>query len=444
MPQLLSAAPPELKLPRATGLLGEGNLCAPRPSSCVPSGCLQTRARSGRRASSTSILRAVPRSIASPWTGKLQRPISTLTAAPFTRGVSILSLSRFGPFQAGVPEHPRHRFRAPARVVAARALDPINGRVVHEDVLFSATQTTAVTPSAGVPPTASKPSSSGPTQFAPATASRSPAGPEPLTRWRVALLTLRHFPELADQVILQFTTRLIADEQAIWTRLDQLETTPRPNVNPKRPRFTYEWQKAIEAQPDFARGALLDLFMKPDADWSFVKREPEWDERFTAAVAAFLFARDKIEGRQAGFAAQELAPVAKQHLEMAVAAAPTNLWFPMKLVPWDYDFAAQAINFRVGEMLETPKGWFDDSYTVMPPSASATANHAPISTVDGPASQAKEFGQASPSQVAPKSGASSSNSSLAGSFQTTVRWHSIGNCSSSRFPWTPRLPSGWR
>ena len=108
-------------------------------------------------------------------------------------------------------------------------------------------------------------------------------------------------------------------------------------------------------------------------------------------MAAFLFARDKIEGRQAGFAAQELAPVAKRHLEMAVAAAPTNLWFPMKLVSWDYDFAAQAINFRVGEMLKTPKGWFDDSYTVMPPSASATANHAPMSTVDGPASQQKEL-----------------------------------------------------
>ena len=285
-------------------------------------------------------------------------------------------------------------FQVPGRVVAARALDPVNGRVVHEYSMGPATPTTtitSVTPAAGESTSAPKPHSSSAGQSAPAAAPRSSAGPEPLTRWRVALLTLRQFPELAGQILLQFTTRLIADEQGIWTRLDQLETTPRPNVNPKRPRFTYEWQKAIEAQPDFARGALLDLFMKPDADWSFVKREREWDERFTAAVAAFLFARDKIEGRQAGFAAQELAPVAKRHLEMAVAAAPTNLWFPMKLVSWDYDFAAQAINFRVGEILETPKGWFDDSYTVMPPSASATANHAPMSTVDGPASQQKEL-----------------------------------------------------
>ena len=202
----------------------------------------------------------------------------------------------------------------------------------------------------------------------------------------------------------------------------------------------YEWQKAIEAQPEFARGALLDLFMKPDADWSFVKREREWDERFTAAVAAFLFARDRIEGRQPAFAARELAPVAKQHLEMAVAAAPTNLWFPMKLVSWDYDFAAQAIRFRTGELLETPKGWFDDDYTVMPASARATANHAPMATVGGPASEPQE---SRPGLLGEPSGTEKWRQQLqlfASRDPSELRsaWPSTASCSSSRYPVDPK------
>jgi hypothetical protein len=219
------------------------------------------------------------------------------------------------------------------------------------------------------------------------------AGPEPMTRWRVALLTLRHVPELlTDKVVLEFTTRLIQDEQGIWARIDQYKTGSKPTTTNPKPQqfFLYEWQKVIDTQPEFARGALLDVFMKPDADWSFVKREREWDDRLTPMVGAFLFAREKIEGRQPAFAAQELAPVTKRHLELAIAAAPTNLWFPMKLAPWEYDFAGQLIRFRTGELLETPKGWFDPDETVLPPSAAGSAMHAAIGTVGNPLAEPKE------------------------------------------------------
>ena len=35
----------------------------------------------------------------------------------------------------------------------------------------------------------------------------------------------------------------------------------------------------------------------------------------------------KLQGRQPEFAARELAPVVKKHLQMAVARAPTKLYF---------------------------------------------------------------------------------------------------------------------
>ena len=114
----------------------------------------------------------------------------------------------------------------PGRIVAARALDPADGRVVQAYIvgpsdfdsddngpdkgLFGREHRIAAAQTESPP----RP------QVDLTSTARSPAGPEPLTRWRVVLLTLRHFPELTDKVILDFATRLIQDEQSIWARLD--------------------------------------------------------------------------------------------------------------------------------------------------------------------------------------------------------------------------------
>jgi hypothetical protein len=394
VPRLLSASNPEVKIARTSVLAHRGFYAGPMENLCD--------------IHNPTNLRRVPRDFefdlrASAPVDRIPMEKSAAKAyleahggALPNRGIDIDLIVEVGPLSPN-PDNSRpyaqfEHFRVAGRLIAARALDPVNGRVVHEDLLQAGSTTTAA--AAGTQSAAGStpaPASPGASQADMAGATRAPAGPEPLTRWRVGLLTLRYLPELlTDKIVLDFATRVIQEEQQIWARLDQLAKAPRPEFNKKRFVFGYEWQKAIESQPDFARGALLDVFMKPDADWSFVKREREWDERFTAAVGAFVFARGKIEGRQAGFAAQELAPVARRHLEAAAASAHTALWFPLKLPSWDYDFAAQAIQFRTGEPLETPKGWFDEDYTVMPPSAATTANHGAIGTMGAQLSEPRE------------------------------------------------------
>ena len=105
--------------------------------------------------------------------------------------------------------------------------------------------------------------------------------------------------------------------------------------------FIYEWQ----TEADASRTDLVDVFLRTDADWSFVTREPQWDSSFGAIVDAFLFARKSVEGREASFAAQELVPVYKRHLDTAVAKAPTKLFITLAVPAAAYDFSSKSIRF---------------------------------------------------------------------------------------------------
>jgi hypothetical protein len=183
-----------------------------------------------------------------------------------------------------------------------------------------------------------------------------PRGVTPwLTSYDLDLLAIRDNPELIDRLLPGFTTRQIELEQQIWKELDSMEKGSRgagsgdeaaANLNPKKAAFVFEWQKLIAARPDLARGPVLDVFLTPVADWSFVKREPEWSDRYNAIVAVFLFSREAIEGRNPEFAARELGAVMRKQLQMAAAKAPTSYCFTVPLPAWDYDFDAKAIRFR--------------------------------------------------------------------------------------------------
>jgi hypothetical protein len=154
---------------------------------------------------------------------------------------------------------------------------------------------------------------------------------------------------MTQDVLLYATRRQVTAEQMVWRQVDSIRNPnggiPPARWNPKRPVFTYEWQTVIDRQPDVARGALLDIFLRPDPDWSLVTRDPAWDTRFEALVVPTIFAREKVDGRDPSFAAQELAPVYKRHLELAASKAPTKLWMPIALPSYTYDFAARAIQF---------------------------------------------------------------------------------------------------
>ncbi len=176
-----------------------------------------------------------------------------------------------------------------------------------------------------------------------------------LRSYDIDLLAIRDNPELIDRLLPEFTRAQVEVEQRIWRNIDLMEkagggsggeAAANLNLNPKKPAFVFEWQKLMEAQPELARGPVLNVFLTPAADWSFVKREPGWSDRYNQIVEVMLFSRGAIEGRNPEFAARELAPLMRKQLQMAAAKAPTSYCFTVALPAWDYDFEAKAIRFQ--------------------------------------------------------------------------------------------------
>jgi len=214
-------------------------------------------------------------------------------------------------------------------------------------------------PTAQQPAAAQQPAGQPAAQVAPSAAGAAPAaqaasvaqppmaGTIPMTRMAYALLTMRDLPKqfFDDSHLINFAFSQIANEQSLWKQLG-----PDPNTGRIRPSITFEWQKLIDQQPDLAGGALLDVFMKSDPDWSFLNSNPKWDPNaapnLRPSVVVFLFSKEKVEGRQAEFAARELFPVVKRQFELALKKLPTHFYFTEQLPSWKYDFDAKGIKFE--------------------------------------------------------------------------------------------------
>lgn len=207
--------------------------------------------------------------------------------------------------------------------------------------------------------------------------SAGPADPDgylPLTYYRAALLEFRDFPETMTDAYMQVIARSqVVSEQSNWKLLDAAAAgkpllgflPPGLQLNPQRSKFVFEWQKEIAANPALAR-SLLGVFLRPDADWSFLKKQQGWDEQFDAFIYVFLFARDQVEGRQPDFVARNLAPVMKQHLQAAVAQAPVKLYFDVNLRT-RYDVPQGAIR-----LLKLNSEELADSLEILSPTAAMT------------------------------------------------------------------------
>ncbi len=187
-----------------------------------------------------------------------------------------------------------------------------------------------------------------------------PSGDLPLTQYRVSLLEYRDWPEaMSDAALYDIAKWQVTSDKSAWIGLDKkLAGTPEPGevLNPQRKTFLFEWQKEIESNPSFAASALLPVFMRPDPDWSFLKKQKDWDENYDAYVYVFLFDRQKIEGRQADFAARELAGVVKKQLQMAAAKAPTKLYFDVRF-PSNYDVAQGKSGLSTRRRTSQPIPW---------------------------------------------------------------------------------------
>ena len=197
-------------------------------------------------------------------------------------------------------------------------------------------------------------------------------GYEPVSMPHTALLMLRDNPQfLTDEVALKIAVQQVAVEQSMWHFIAEAL-----RIDTREPQFTYEWETLIDQKPDFARGPLIDVFNKGDADWSFLKNEKGWNGQTDSIVDVFMFARSQVMGEDGKpkdntFTAQRLRPVVKQHLQAAVAKAPSKLWFMVQLPHADYDFNTSAMRFRKDQ------NTFQDSVDLLDLAASAVFEPSP-------------------------------------------------------------------
>ena len=191
----------------------------------------------------------------------------------------------------------------------------------------------------------------------------------PLRPHHAALLTVRHAPDVVEdaQMIAPAITQILF-EQVAWQRIGRL-LEPDANGRLRVRRFgqseglsIYEWQATTAGKP--GQSELLDLFLRPDA-------------RLDGVSDVFLFARDKVNHREARFAAQELVPVFTRHLRAAAVKAPTRYWLSVRLPPFDYDFQAKAIRFlKEGVVFVSPTPAFREGHDLLHPIVNASAGYA--------------------------------------------------------------------
>lgn len=183
-----------------------------------------------------------------------------------------------------------------------------------------------------------------PVGSAPAPTSSSLGQSFPLTFYRLDLLTIRDNPNLpTDAGLARFTANQINIEQSSWKDLDSNVASQSRRRRTPVYASAWEWDKFLAQDPEFARGPLEDVFLREDANWSFVKNPAD------SIVMAFVFSRREVEGRQPEFAAHELMPIARQQLQLAASKVATDLWFTRELPVSDYDFASQSLRFPSAE-----------------------------------------------------------------------------------------------
>jgi hypothetical protein len=245
------------------------------------------------------------------------------------------------------------------RIVGARALELPSGRelYVYPASLFAPSTTTA--------PAAAAPSTSASGAAAPSGSTKAPAAaasgagiasiPEtlemfdalPLTNSRETLLILKYMPELLnEETVLSLTRTQIGIEQQVRRAIEKLlpRLKSEPEFNKRQPAFLFEWRQASESDPQTAN-AILGAFINEEPDWSFVKRAPSWDDRFTARIDTFVFGPEPIQWEQMDFAARELGPVYRRFLEQATERTPSKVWFEVGLPVLAYDFKRGALGF---------------------------------------------------------------------------------------------------
>lgn len=174
--------------------------------------------------------------------------------------------------------------------------------------------------------------------------------------WRRSMLMIRDNPGILDQPkVLEEMTKWIlwGEPNAEFERYanDPLEQA---GVNKAHPMFVYDWSELLKKDPVFAKGAALDVYLRPDLDWEFLQHTPGWDStRPRAWVGMFLFPREAdTSGRDDQKTVHEVLPILKEQLLLAAKRESAELWFPVDISEAHYDNASKKIVFASTELLE--------------------------------------------------------------------------------------------
>ena len=173
-------------------------------------------------------------------------------------------------------------------------------------------------------------------------------------RYRTNLLILRDHPEIIDNYLQDLSQWLLYIEPGERKEVEDIINSPpqTPSFNTANPVFAFEWFELLKNNPKLANGAAIDVYLRPDADWSFLKQQPGWRDDQEAWVGMFLFPKSAESGRDTIFAAHEVAPIMKQQLEAAARRESPDLWFQVELKPTKYDMDASALMFKTEDLVD--------------------------------------------------------------------------------------------
>ncbi len=168
---------------------------------------------------------------------------------------------------------------------------------------------------------------------------------EPINPFYITLFALREHPEMVEKYCsVDFVKKQILSEQRMWKYVNYYLEEKKKNYSKIDAVFTYEWETLEKERSSFANGPVLDTFWQQKPDWSFVKQEKEWFDGSRSAVCVFIFSRKNIEGRNPDFAARDLLPIWKRHLNAVLkkVSLPKQLLLSGHLYP-KYDFNTQKL-----------------------------------------------------------------------------------------------------
>ena len=159
--------------------------------------------------------------------------------------------------------------------------------------------------------------------------------------FRTALLLMRDNPELIPRYSEPLAKRQLDTEARLRRQVNSIEQYPPadPLFNHAHPAFALEYSNMLKDQPALAAGPALDIYLREDAEWTFLQQIPGWSRNAPDAwVGMFLFPRSLEVDRDLQYAAREAAPILEKQLQLASRRESPKLWYPVDIGPSDYAY----------------------------------------------------------------------------------------------------------